>query len=546
MRSQQLAQFIRGVERVGGGFGAKTDTLAEGSVYGGDPGFYKKRIAMIEKATIADLQKAARASIADGGRFILTAVPFPKYEVLAEGADRSKLPDTGTTAEAAFPKFERTKLSNGLEVYFVPRHAVPTVEMLLMVDCGSAADPKHLSGLASMALNLMDEGTTTKTAVQIGQVQERLGARLSAGASDDSATLSLSALKANLEPSVELFADVLLHPSFPKEDFERIRKETLVRLQSSKLEPNSMASRVLPPLLYGEDHPYGSLGGGSGTEDSIAAFTTGALSEYWSRWFKPNNSKLLVVGDTTLAELQPLLEQKLSAWKAGEVPKKTIGPAQPVAKPVVYLLDRPQASQSVINVAIAAPPTNNPAEIAIETMNTFFGGSFSSRVNMNLREDKHWSYGARTRIGDAIGPRAFVVNAPVQTDKTMESLLEVKKELDDILGTRPPTQAELDQAKAEATLTLSGRWETNNAVLGSLADIARYGLPEDYWTTYAEKVRALSTADVGAAAKTIVAPERAVWIVVGDRAKIEQGVRDANIGEVVVIDADAKPVGAKP
>jgi zinc protease len=546
VRAQQLAQFIRGVERVGGGFGAKTDTLAEGSVYGNDPGFYKQRIARIEKATVADLKNAASGAIQKNGRFILTAVPFPKYESLTASADRSRLPDTGTTAEAAFPKFERAKLGNGLEILFVSRHAVPTVEMQLLVDCGSAADPKGLSGLAAMTLNMMDEGTKTKNAVEIGEIQERLGARLGTGTGDDGASISLSALKANLDASLDLFADVLLHPSFPKQDFERIRKETLVRMQSSKLEPNAMAARVLPPLVFGEDHPYGSLGGGSGTEESIGALTTNALADYWGRWFKPNNSKLVVVGDTTLAELVPLLEKKLSSWKPGEVPAKKLGPARPVDRTVVYLLDRPQASQSVINVAIAAPPTNNPAEIAIETMNSFFGGSFSSRINMNLREDKHWSYGARTRIGDALGPRAFVVNAPVQTDKTKESLIEVKKELDDILASRPTTPAELDQAKAEQTLTLSGRWETNNAVLASLAEIARYGLPDDYWSTYAGKVRALTKPDVDAAAKTIVAPARAVWIVVGDRAKIEQGVRDANIGEVVVIDPDGKPVGPKP
>jgi zinc protease len=237
-----------------------------------------------------------------------------------------------------------------------------------------------------------------------------------------------------------------------------------------------------------------------------------------------------------------MLERRLAAWKPGEVPAKSIGPAQPVQETVVYLLDRPQAAQSVINVAIAAPPTNNPAEIAIDTMNQFFGGSFMSRVNMNLREDKHWSYGARSRIGDAQGPRSFVINAPVQTDKTRESLLEVKKEVDEILSTRPSTQAELDQAKAEETLTLAGRWETNSAVLSSLSHLVRYGLPDDYWSTYAAQVGALTTADVDAAAREIIDPARAVWIVVGDRAVIEAGVREAGIGEVVVIDADGQPV----
>jgi zinc protease len=545
-RTQALAQFVRGVERVGGGFGAKTDTLAEGQVYGNDPAFYKKRIARIESATTADLRNAGTDATGSNGRFILSIVPFPKYQTTAAGADRSALPDVGAFPEARFPKFTRTKLRNGLEVWLIERHVVPTVEFQLLVDCGSAADPGNLSGLSSMTMNLIDEGTKTKTAVQIGEEQERLGARLNAGAGDDTATLSLSALKANLGRSLDLFADVLLNPSFPQADFERIRNETLVRMQSSKLEPNAMASRVLPPLLYGKGHPYGALGGGSGTEATIGALTTAALADYHSKWFKPNNARLLVVGDTTLAELEPMLEQKLAAWKPGNVPARKIGPAQRIEKPVVYLLDRPQAMQSVIQVAIAAPPTNNPQEIAIDAMNTFLGGSFTSRINMNLREDKHWSYGARTRLGNAKGPRAFVVNAPVQTDKTKEAMLEVQKELADVIGARPGTGEELDQVKAQQTLSLSGRWETNNAVLGSLAELAQYGLPDDHWDTFAGKVRALTTEEVNAAAKTVVAPARAIWIVVGDRAKIEAGVREAGIGDVIVIDADGKPVAPRP
>ena len=270
------------------------------------------------------------------------------------------------------------------------------------------------------------------------------------------------------------------------------------------------------------------------------------LADYHSKWIKPSRACLLVVGDTTLAELKPLLEQKLAGWKPGDVPERKFPPAQPIEKPVVYLLDRPQAMQSVIQVAIAAPPTANPNEIAIQAMNDFLGGTFTSRINMNLREDKHWSYGARTRMRDAQGPRAFVVNAPVQTDKTKESLLEIKRELLDVIGSRPGTQAELDQVKAQQTLSLSGSWETNSAILGSLSQIVQYSLPDDFWTTYAGKVRALTTDEVNAAAKAIVDPRRCVWIVVGDRAKIEQGVREAGIGDVIVIDADGNKLGASP
>jgi len=541
VRTQQLAQYVRGLERIGGFFG-KSDQLAEGEVYGGDPGFYKRRLANIESATRAELGADATRDLLQAGRFLLTVVPFPKLEAATSGADRSKLPDAGTFPVAQFPAFQRKKLANGLEVLCVTREVVPTVELTLLVDCGSAADPAGLSGLAGMTLNLMDEGTKTRSALEIGETQGRLGARLGLGAEDDWASLSLSALKANLAPSLDLFADVLLNPSFPEEDFQRIRKESLVRLASSKLEPGSMAARVLPPLVFGEQHPYGALGGGSGTEASLAALTTKTLAEYHARWFKPNNAKLLVVGDTTLDEIVPLLEARLASWKPGEVPRKTLGPARTIAQPVVYLLDRPQAAQSVIRVAIAAPPTGTPADIAIDAMNDFLGGSFTSRINMNLREDKGWSYGSRSGIRDARGPRVFSVSAPVQTDKTKESLLEVQKELSEILGARPPLAKELADTQDQMTLSLPGRWETNSAVLGSLAQLVRFGLPDDYWSAYAGKVRALSLADVTAAAKTIVQPQHAIWIVVGDRAKIEAGVREAGIGEVIVIDADGKRV----
>jgi len=543
-RTRQLAQFVRGVERIGGFFG-KSDQLAEGQVYADDPGFFRTRMARVEAATAADVKSSGVAATRSNGRFILTVLPFPKYQTTAAAADRSRLPDTGTFAPAVFPKWERTKLRNGLEVVCVERRSVPTVEMQLVVSCGSAVEPENLSGLASMTLNLMDEGTRTKSALEIGRIQESLGARLGTGSGDDFATLSLSSLKSNLAASLDLFADVLLNPSFPAADFERIRKETLVRLQASKLEPNAMAARVLPPLLYGKGHPYGVLGGGSGTEESIGALTTAALAEYHAKWIKPGNATLLVVGDTSLAELEPLLESRLAGWKAGAAPVRAIGPARPIDRSIVYLLDRPQAVQTLITAAIAAPPTRNPHEIAIEAMNDLLGGSFTSRINMNLREDKHWSYGARTRLGDARGPRVFAVNAPVQTDKTRESLLEVQKELTEILEARPVSQPELDQVIAQNTLSLSGRWETNGAILNSLSEIVQYGLPEDHWTTYADRVRALTTDAVQAAARDLVDPARMVWIVVGDRARIEQDVRDAGIGDVVLIDADGRPVGPR-
>jgi len=544
VKSQTLAGYVRRLERIGG-FGGKSDLLAESQSYGGDPGLYKKRVANTAGATVDALKGASKQLLTDG-RYILNVVPFPPWRAAAKGAERNALPDPGATAEAVFPKFTRAKLSNGLEVIVAERHFAPTVELSLQVDCGSAADPADASGLASLALDLMDEGTKSKSSIQIVQEQERLGARVGTGSDSDAATVSLSALKANLAASLDLWADVLLHPSFPKEDFERIQRDSITRLKSAKLQPNAMGRRVLPLLAYGAGHPYGRLGGGGGTEQTLAAITTDKIASYWSTWFKPNNAKLIVVGDTTAAEIVALLEPRLKEWKAGDVPKKEIGPPLSGAgKHVVYLIDKPQAAQSIILAALPLSPTGDPADLAIDAMNGVLGGPFTARINMNLREDKHWSYGARASIADARGPRLFVVNAPVQTDKTKESMIEVQKELSEILGARPAAEPELDLVKKQSTLSLSGSWETNSAVLGNLAQIVRYGLADDYWATYAGKVRALTLAEVNAAAKQIIDPAKATWIVVGDRAKIEQGIKEAGIADVVVIDADGQPVGPK-
>jgi zinc protease len=298
----------------------------------------------------------------------------------------------------------------------------------------------------------------------------------------------------------------------------------------------------LPKLLYGQDHAYGNPLTGSGTEVSVAKLTRADLMKFHQTWFKPNNSTLIVVGAATLAEITPKLEKLFSAWKKGETPKKNIGAVAMPAKPAVYLIDRPGSLQSIIIAGHVAPPTNNPDEVAITTMNTILGGAFTSRVNMNLREDKHWSYGSRTLIFGARGQRPFIGYAPVQTDKTKESMIEVAKELREIIGSRPITDEEFIKVQTNNTLRLPGSWETMASVGGSISQIVQYGFADDYYQTYPNKIRALKLADAQAAAKKVVHPDHLVWVVVGDRAKIEAGVRELGFGEIRLIDADGNPV----
>jgi zinc protease len=303
-----------------------------------------------------------------------------------------------------------------------------------------------------------------------------------------------------------------------------------------------MALRVFPQLVYGEGHAYATPWTGTGTEASLAAMTREDMAKFHRTWFKPNHATLIVTGATTMAEIKPALERLFAGWAPGEIPTKNIGEAPAPKATTVYLLDRPGALQSVILAGDLAPPKSNPDEVAIETMNAILGGQFGARINMNLREDKHWSYGAYTIIRDARGQRPFAAYAPVQTDKTKESIVELQKELRGILKDRPVEPEELAKAKASLTLTLPGEWETMEAVDGAIRSIVAFGLDDRYYDTYADRVRAVTAAQVVAAAAQVVRPDQLVWVIVGDRAKIEAGIRELNLGEIRIIDADGKPL----
>ena len=264
------------------------------------------------------------------------------------------------------------------------------------------------------------------------------------------------------------------------------------------------------------------------------------MEKFYGTWFKPNNGTVIVVGDTTLDEVKPKLEKLFATWKQGDVPKKNIGRVDRAPEPAIYLIDRPGAIQSMIFAGELAPPKSDPDDLAIEMMNRVLGGAFTSRINMNLREDKHWSYGAGTTIAGALGQRPFFAYAPVQTDKTKESVVEIDKELQGIITDHPVTEQELDKVQKQRTLELAGRWETMARIQSSIHDILRYQLPDDYYQGYADKIRALKLPKVEEAAKRVIHPKQLVWVVVGDRAKIEPGLRDLGFDQVKLIDTDGK------
>lgn len=264
------------------------------------------------------------------------------------------------------------------------------------------------------------------------------------------------------------------------------------------------------------------------------------LQTFHDTWFRPNRATLLVVGDTTLAEIRPALDARFADWQPGEAPEKNLATVEGTGGGVVYMIDRPDSDQSVILAGRLMAPRNNPDEVALQAANDVLGGSFTARINMNLREDKHWSYGARSVVFDARGQRPWFVLAPVQTDKTADSMAEIDKELTGVVGDTPPTADEVEKVQDQSTLTLPGRWETNDAVLGSLSEIVRFDLADDYWDLYPATVRALDRETVVDAAKQIVRPDDVVWVVIGDRKEIETGVRELGLGEIRHLDADGK------
>ena len=538
-KTQILGRYARIVERIGG-FGGKSDLIARCQTFRGNPDCYKDYLKWVKAATPATVKKAADEWLSDGD-YVLEVHPYPTFKTDAK-LDRSKEPALGDPMSLKLPALQKATLSNGLKVVLAERHSAPVVNFTLMVESGYSADPTGATGTASFEQRMLEEGTPTRDSLKIGEELESLSANFNAGASLDYSLVSLNTLKSTLDPSLDIYADLILHPAFPQKEFQRLQKERLAGIQREKVTPQSMALRVVPTLLYGQGHPYAVPFTGTGTEASVNKMTREDLAKFHETWFKPNNATLLVVGDTTLAEIKPKLEKLLASWKPGTVPQRTVPHVDEPAKDVVYLIDRPGAIQSVVFGAQLAPPQNDPDAIALQLVNGIFGGKFSSRINMNLREDKHWSYGVRAIMPPARGQRPYISVSAVQTDKTKESMVELVKEYNGIVGAKPITADELKDEQDNVTLGLPGTFETDQQLSGAYGNILQYGLPEDYYNTFTEKALALKPDAANEIAKKYILPDHLVWVVVGDMSKVEAGIRELNLGEVHKIDADGNPV----
>ena len=538
VKTQRRAAFVRGLEKVGG-FSGKSGVLAESTVYGGSPDAWKPGYAAVEAATGAELQAVVRQWVTKAP-FVLTVEPAEKFAAAETGADRSQVPLPVGDVPVTFPAFQRATLSNGLQLVVVERPGLPVVGLRLVLDAGYAADQSARPGTASLTMAMLDEGTKSRDALEISEELALLGASLSAGSSLDTSSVNLSALADKLEPSLRIFADVVLNPSFPQNELDRLRKVYLAALSQEKTQPTSMALRVVPKLLYGTGHAYAQPLTGTGTEATLAALTREDLVRFHSEWFRPNHATLIAVGPVTVASLSAQLEPLLRSWQPGSIPAKAIADVTPRSSNTLYLVDKPGADQSVIFAGQLLPSRATPDDLAIATMNDVLGGKFTARLNMNLREAKHWSYGAYSFTYDARGQRPFLAYAPVQSDKTAEAVTEIRNEIAGIVGQRPATPEEVALVKRTNTLSLPGQWETGGAVLGSVSEIVEFGLPDSYWQSYAGTIRALTPEQVNKAARDYLRPDDLILVVVGDRKVIEPGLKALGFDTIQLVNADGE------
>ncbi len=532
------AAMIHGLDKVGGG-GGKAALLAANQTFHDDPAHYHIELDYQRNATPDDVRAAAKRWLTQGS-FTLEVHPQQDLQAATAGADRSKLPALTQPPALKLPPLQHDSLSNGLKLVLAERHGVPAVDFSLIFNAGRAADVGGKSGTASLALDMLDEGAGKLGSLEIARREAELGASIGSSNNRDTSLIGLSAITPKLADSLDLYATLVSQPTFPDAELARVKQRLLAAIVQEKSEPFGMARRVLSRQLYGEGHPYAYAG--LGLESDVKAITRDDLSGFQRRWLRPDNATLLVVGDTTMAQIKPLLEQKFGGWHAPAEPlpvKNIVPPPQHDAQRI-FLIDKPDSAQSLILAANLAPPAADPDEEAMHTVNTAIGGMFDSRLNLNLREARHWSYGANSSLIEARNPQVFLAYANVEQPRTADSMHEIRKELVDVLGPRPLGAAEVDMAKQAQVRSLPGDFESTGGVAGAIGHLIEFGLPDDYWNAYVPRVDSLTVEQLNAVAPKLVKPEQLTWIVVGDLSKIEAPVRALKLGEVRVLDTDGR------
>jgi len=527
---RSIAGRVKGLEAVGG-FGGKAVALAEGALYSNDPAHYKKEMAELAAETPARVKAVADKwlsrpvyglNVIPGPRDAYAEAALPK-PVAVKPADqpatkgtRGAMPDVGSIANLTFPKVERATLANGVTMIYAQRTATPVTRIMISFDAGVAADVPSALGTQQLTLASMAAGTTSLGSLDYAEAQERLGAAIGAGIDSDSTSFAIDVPSPNLKPGVALFADVLRNPAFIPTEVDRLKNQQLAGIASELTNANALAGRAMMPLIYGPASPYAkSFGGGDAT--AVAKLTRDDLIAFRQAWLRPDRATMFVVSDRPLAEVKAALDAGFGDWTmAGTAGVKgDVVKTAPVA-PKIVLVDRPDSPQSVIYGAIPTGLVGTDELLAVNTANDGLGGGFLGRINMDLREDKHWTYGASGRFARAKGATPYIVAAGVQADRTGDSIVAAMGDVAAYVGDKPMTEEEFGRAITGAIRSLPGSFETSRAVMGAMISNVTYKRPDDYYATIADKYRGLTLPQLRSVIGQAIDPRKVVWVVVGD------------------------------
>jgi zinc protease len=452
--------------------------------------------------------------------------------------DRTKPPELGPPPRVSLPPIVTRQLANGLKLMIVEQHELPLADFVLLVGSGGTADPAGKTGVANLTAQMLREGTTTRKSLDIADQTSFLGISLFPQASWESSTLSLHTPTAQLDSALALFADVALHPSFPANEFERIKRNRLTELLQLRDQGPAIANLAFPAILYGKAHPYGAPL--IGTEGTVTGLTTADLQSYYQVNFKPNNSTLIIVGDVNPNQIEQKINALFGGWQRGEVPQLTYGEPPKSSTTTIYLIDKPGAAQSSFRIGAVGVPRSTKDYFALTVMNTILGGSFSSRLNQNLREARGYTYGAGSRFDMRRAAGPFTASAEIVSAKSDSALLEFMKELNGIRQAVPAT--ELSRAKRYLQLQLPGNFETTQEIAAALVPVALYGLPLDYYNNYVQSIEGVTEADVARVAQQYINPGSLAIVIVGDRKTIEQSLKSTNVGPISIRDMTGQPI----
>jgi predicted Zn-dependent peptidase len=486
-----------------------------------------------------------RAGLSRAHTFVVAAVTacLAGVAVLAQAPDRSKPPETGPPPELRLPPIQKRQLSNGLPVWIVELHEVPVAQVNLLVRTGGADDPQRRFGLSNMTAAMLEQGGGTRTALQIADEIDYLGADLSAGSGMDSSVVRLHVPVARLAEALPVMADVALRPTFPADELDRVRQERLTDILQARDDPPAIAAAAFARVLFGVNHRYGTPA--AGTAEVIKTFTPDDLKSFYASAYRPDNATLIVVGDVTPDRVLAQLESAFGAWKApaGGKAHQPLAPGEQAPARTIYIVDKPGAPQSQIRIGGIGVPRATPDFFPLQIVNTILGGSFTSRLNNNLREVHGYAYGAGSAFDMRADGGLFYAAAGVQTDKTSEALTEFFNELNGML--KPIPADELARARNYVALRFPGAFETTMDMSRRLEDMLLFRLPDDYFSKYVQNIQAVSAADVQRVAQKYILPARSTVVVVGDRKVIEPGIRALNLGQIRNMTVD-EVFGPKP